>query len=283
MRIRLRSWTLLLCAMLAAVCVSSAGAAAASHGAAPAAKPAAPPPAPAPGAEESPAVQGGLEFRAPVLASLPAAGKGRLSLVLEGNRRWCTYRDDRVARPPEMKNQRSGVPPPAHDEILTFGYQFTIAAVERTHPGETLMLFESPIIRTAVMREAAKLGRGIPSSVKTPQVPDPDDAKKKAPDHEMPSTLVPMWQEQFRCAKVPETIDFDLDPGIYDVYMAFDILLRSGAWAHRSVAFETDVVVRADATTRLDGVVNMSGGARRDVRLSPASPAPEGSAPAGGR
>ena len=284
MRTRLKAWTLLLYATLAAARVSSASAGAAPHGAAPAEKPSATPAAPAPGAEETPAAQGGLEFRAPVLASLPAAGKGRLSLVLEGNRRWCTYRDDRVAKPPEMKGPRAGAPPPSRDEILTFGYQFTIAAVERTHPGETLMLFESPIIRTAVMREAAKLGRGIPSSVKTPQVPDPDDSsKKKAPDHEMPSTLVPMWQEQFRCAKVPETIDFDLDPGIYDVYMAFDILLRSGAWAHRSIAFETDVVVRADATTRLDGVVNMSGGARRDVRLSPATPAPEGSAPAGGR
>jgi len=227
-----------------------------------------------------------LEFHAPVLSSRPTDGKGRLSVVMEGNRRWCTYRDDRVNKPPDMKSERMGVPAPSRDEIYTFGYQFTIAAVERTHPGETLMLYESPIIRTAVMREAAKLGRGIPSPVQTPQVPDPDDprSKKKKSDHEMPSTVVPMWQEQYRCVKVPETIDFDLDPGIYDIYMAFDILLRSGGWAHRSIAYETDVVVRADASTRLDGVVDMSGGAvRREVRLSPASPDPEGSAPAGGR
>src|SRR5689334_13708929 len=120
MRTRLTSRALLLCAMLAAARVSSFGAIAASHGAAPAGKPAPPPSAPTPGAEETPAVQGGLEFRAPVLAPRPAAGKGRLSLALEGNRRWCTYRDDRVARPPEMKNQRAGAPPPSHDEILTF-------------------------------------------------------------------------------------------------------------------------------------------------------------------
>jgi hypothetical protein len=284
MRSRLKSWTLLLCATLAAACLISVTAGAAAHDVAPAGKPGATPAAPATDGEEAPVAQGGLEFKAPLLGSLPAAGKGRLSLVMEGNRRWCTYRDDRVARPPEMKSQRVGGPPPSRDDIFTFGYQFTIAAVERSHPGETLMLFESPIIRTAVMREAAKLGRGIPSSVQTPQVPDSDDTnKKKAPSHEMPSSLVPMWQEQFRCAKVPETIDFDLDPGIYDIYMAFDILLRSGGWAHRSIAFETDVVVRADATTRLDGVVNQSGGARREVRLSPASPAPERSAPAGGR
>jgi hypothetical protein len=262
---------------------ASALAGSGAHAAAPAGKPGAAPPAPAPGSEESPIPQGPLEFKALTLPAQPAAGKGRLTLVIDGNRRWCTYRDDRVSKPPDMKNTKTGAPPPPRDDIFTFGYQFTIAAVERSRPGETLMLFESPIIRTAVMREAAKLGRGIPSSVRTPQVPDPDDTKKKTPDHEMPSTLVPMWQEQYRCTKVPESIEFDLDPGLYDIYMAFDILLRSGGWAHRSIAFETDVAVREGASTRLDGLVNMSGGARRDIHLSSASHEPEGSTPAGGR
>jgi hypothetical protein len=282
MRPRLKRWILPLCAVLAAWRVSLHVADAASHPAAPAGKPAAAPPAPVAGAEETPVSAGPIEFKGPVLPPRPAAGKGRLTLIMEGNRRWCTDRDDRVAKPPDMKNPRAGAPAPPREEIFTFGYQFTIAAVERMHPGETLMLFESPIIRTAVMREAAKLGRGIQSSVTTPQIPDPDDTRKtKTPDHEMPSTLVPMWQEQYRCAKVPETIDFDLAPGIYDIYMAFDIMLRSGAWAHRSVAFQTDVEIRADATTRLDGLVNMSGGAHRDLRLSPPTPDSEGSAPAG--
>jgi hypothetical protein len=284
MRPRLKQWFLLFCVVLVATRVSSPTAGAADHPAPPEQNKTAAPPTPVPGAEEMPVAPGGLEFQAPVLAARPAAGKGRLSLVMEGNRRWCTYRDDRVAKPPDMKSPRLGGPPPAHDDIFTFGYQFTIAAVERTHPGETLMLFESPVIRTAVMREAVKLGRGIPPSGHTPQVPDPDDSRTaKKSDHEMPSTLVPMWQEQYRCVKVPETIDFDLEPGIYDIYMAFDIMLRSGGWAHRSIAYETDVEVRADSTTRLDGLVNMSGGARRDLRLSPASPDPAGSAPAGGR
>jgi len=253
-----------------------------AHPAAPQGTPVAAPPAPA-ASEEAPIPPGPLEFKAPILPPQPAAGKGRLTVAMDGNRRWCTYRDDRVSKPPDMKNPKMGGPPPPRDDIFTFGYQFTIAAVERKHPGETLMLFESPIIRTAVMREAAKLGRGIPSSVRTPQVPDPDDSKKKSSDREMPSTLVAMWQEQYRCTKVPESIDFDLDPGLYDIYMAFDILLRSGGWAHRSIAFETDVAVREGATTRLDGLVNMSGGARRDLRLSSASHEPEGSTPAGGR
>jgi hypothetical protein len=284
MRPRLKRWIILICVALAAARVSSRLAGAAAQPATPEGKAAAPPPAAAPGAEETAVAPGALEFHAPVLSSRPAAGKGRLSLVMEGNRRWCTYRDDRVNKPPEMKNPRPGAPPPPRDDVFTFGYQFTIAAVERSHPGETLMLYESPIIRTAVMREAVKLGRGIPPSVQTPQIPDPDDSKKaKKSDHEMPSTLVPMWQEQYRCVKVPERFDFDLDPGIYDIYMAFDILLRSGGWAHRSTGYETDVVVRTDATTQLDGVVNTMGGAVRDLRLSPASPDPEGSAPAGGR
>jgi hypothetical protein len=240
---------------------------------------------PASEAGEQAVVPGPLEFRAPALAPQPAAGKGRLTLVMDGNRRWCTYRDDRVSRPPEMKGQRVGAPPPSRDEIYTFGYQFTIAAVERTHPAETLMLFESPVVRTAVMREAAKLGRGMhpPGSTSTPQMPDPNEIKTKAPDREMPSTLIPMWQEQFRCAKVPETIEFDLDPGIYDIYMAFDILLRSGGWAHRSIAYETDVIVRPDASTRLEGYVNMSGGAKRDFHLATTSREPGGGAAAGGR
>ena len=55
-------------------------------------------------------------------------------------------------------------------EVYTFGYQFTIAAVERSHPDETLLLFESPVFRTAEMRQAAKLGRGQKTPPKGPNI-----------------------------------------------------------------------------------------------------------------
>src|SRR5688572_15228668 len=41
------------------------------------------------------------EIRAPALPDSPAAGKGRLALHVGGNRRWCTFPDDRLVRPPE--------------------------------------------------------------------------------------------------------------------------------------------------------------------------------------
>src|SRR5437867_12451662 len=96
---RLKWWVLVLCAALAAARVSSVLAGAAGHAAAPAEKPAATPPAPAPGAEETPVAPGELEFKARVLPAQPAAGKGRLSLAMDGSRRWCTYRGDRVSSP----------------------------------------------------------------------------------------------------------------------------------------------------------------------------------------
>src|SRR5437667_11071304 len=82
----------LICVVLAAASVSSRIPAAAAQPGAPGEKVAAPPPAAAPGAEEPPVAPGALEFHASVLSPRPAAGKGRLSLVMEGNRRWCTYR-----------------------------------------------------------------------------------------------------------------------------------------------------------------------------------------------
>src|SRR5712671_464733 len=139
---RLKRWISLICVVLAAASASSRISGAAAQPAAPEGKVAAPPPATAPGAEEPPIAPGALEFHASVLSPRPAAGKGRLSLVMEGNRRWCTYRDDRVNKPPDMRNPRVGVPPPSRDDIYTFGYQFTIAAVRRSNPGETLMLYE---------------------------------------------------------------------------------------------------------------------------------------------
>jgi hypothetical protein len=213
-----------------------------------------------------------LSIQSPRLPEQPAAGMGRLRIDVAGTRKWCTFPDDRVVKPPS-----SGPEAPAgRNPILTFGYTFTVAAVNRAHPEQTLLLFESPTVRTAVLRQAAKVVHPqAPPSNRAPvigEVPEHVQMKDKKQD---PTAMVPFWQEEYRCTSLPESFDFDLAPGTYDLYLAFDILLRSGSWAHRTVAYETDVTIGDGGTTRLQAVSNMKGGGRRELELSgpPASAA----------
>ncbi|HUD72913.1 MAG TPA: hypothetical protein VMQ62_13220 [Dongiaceae bacterium] len=205
----------------------------------------------------------------------PAAGLGRMTLAIAGNRRWCTFPDDRVIQQPER--DRQGRPTQTtRDKVYTFGYQFTIAAIERSHPAETLMLFESPVFRTAVMRPAGKIGRGTPkSSTGGPAIGSRSETVEVQLGHESPSTLVPFWQEQYRCTTVPEAFDFDLAPGTYDVYMAFDLLLKSGSWTHRSIGFATDIPVKDAQVTPVDGRVEILAGGRRTVDILGVAPSAE--------
>jgi hypothetical protein len=195
---------------------------------------------------------------------------GRLRIDVAGTRKWCTFPDDRVVKPPAGQ---SG--PAVRNAVYTFGYMFTVAAVSRAKPSETMLLFESPTIRTAVLRQAGKIGRAqAPPANRAPaigELPEHIQLKDKKQD---PSAMVPFWQEEYRCTSLPEVFDFDLAPGTYDLYLAFDILLRSGSWAHRTIAYETDVTIGEGDTTRLQAVANMKAGGRRELELSgPAEPA----------
>jgi hypothetical protein len=206
-----------------------------------------------------------LSIQAPRLPEKPAAGLGRLRIDVAGTRKWCTFPDDRVVKPPAGGQEG----PAARNPVLTFGYMFTVAAVSRAHPDQTLLLFESPTIRTAVLRQAAKVGHVQPApSNRAPvigEVPEHVQIKEKRQD---PAAMVPFWQEEYRCTSLPDAFDFDLAPGTYDLYLAFDILLRSGNWAHRTVAYETDVTIGDGETTRLQAVSNMKSGGRRELELS---------------
>lgn len=206
-------------------------------------------------------------IRAPNLPEKPAAGLGRLRIDVEGSRRWCTFPDDRVVKPPVKP---SG--PATRGTVFTFGYMFSVAAVNRTRPSETLMLFESPVIRTAVLRQAAKLGKGAAPSNRSPvigEVPEKVIIKDKTTD---PSAMVPFWQEAYRCTSLPEAFDFDVAPGTYDVYLAFDILLRSGNWAHRTIAYATDVTITEGSATRLLATAGMQAAGRRELTLGAPTP-----------
>src|SRR5262245_2443667 len=147
------------------------------------------------------------------------------------------------------------------------------------------MLHPSPFYGTATWIAASKIGQG---QLKTPAgrptiVPEgsPPKAKQKPAG---PDTPVPMWHEQNRCVTMPERMDFDLEPGTYDVYMAFDVLSRDNSWVHRSVGYLTEIPIEAARRTRLDGTVNLAGGSDRQVELlnsviepeAPASPAKPG-------
>ncbi|MFQ5878342.1 MAG: hypothetical protein ACE5JH_11785 [Acidobacteriota bacterium] len=215
---------------------------------------------PAPGIQAPP--HRPVTFKAARLPHGPPEGKGRLSIVFEGNRRWCTLPDDRPVRPPQERpwdDRRKG-------EVLTFGYQFTIAAIRQDDPGSPIMLFESPIIKTASWRTAAKLGQAPRPSGVGPGVGGGPVVRGKA-GRVRPDTLVPYWEERYRCVTLGERFDFDLDPGVYDVYMAFDLLNRQGTWVHRMADYLTGVEIEAQARTRLEGRVHQSGANQREVRL----------------
>ncbi len=211
---------------------------------------------------------------APLLLPDPAQGKGRMTIVFSGNRRWCTFPDDRTVKPPEdpRKNPRAS----KKNQVFTFGYKFTISAVKRGADDQALMLFESPLFRTAYLRQAAKTGRPTASA---PSFVGPGVGSRPltgtASPKDSPAALVPYWEEQYRCTTLPERFDFDLDPGTYDIYAAFDIMGPQGGWTHRTSGYLTDVTVEPGRRTRLDGIANMGGIAERNLTLRSATLLPE--------
>jgi len=132
---------------------------------------------------------------APNMPETPASGKGRLSLHFTGNLMWCTFPDDRPAPPPEPA-QRPGARK-EKDQVFTFGYTFTIAAIRRGATDGPIMLFESPVFRTASLRPAAKLGLTNKQDTIGPGIgssgvpPKPQPGKRPVG----PDTLVPFWME----------------------------------------------------------------------------------------
>src|SRR5262245_10643403 len=222
------------------------------------------PPVATPQQEAPPPQMRPPEIPPQILQPEPAAGRGRLALMIGGNRRWCTYPDDRLARPPQPPGtfQR-------RTEVFTFGYQFSVAAVKRGQADEPVMLYASPIYSTASWIAASKVGKDQkrPAPGHPMMAPEGDPAPKSKQKPTGPDTPVPMWHEQNRCVTMPERMDFDLDPGIYDVYMAFDVLSRDNAWSHRSVGYLTEIPIEAARRTRLDGTVNLGGGS--DCQLEP--------------
>jgi len=221
--------------------------------------------------EETEALQRGpVPIRPPRIGEQPAAGRGRLSIVFEGNRRWCTFPDDRLRRAPiktpgGSKRRRS---------VYTFGYQFSVAAVDRARPDTTLLLYSSPVITTATLRQAGKLGRGTTQgrvNTRNPVVA-PDDTERRDPrDRETAASLVPYWDEAQRCATLGEQFEFDVDPGRYDLYISFDIQISSGSWVHRTYAYLTEIEVIEGSRTLVDGLMEMRGGGRRTLQLRSAS------------
>lgn len=236
-----------------------------------------PPPTQEQGAavDVSPSDSGFARMLVPALPAKPVPGKGRLTMLFSGDRHWCTYPDDRLIKPlpepREGKHQQQ-----KKNEVFTFGYQFTIAAIKRGAPDKPLMLFESPFFQTASLRPAYKLGVGRPS----PKVlvgPSVGMHPRVRPGTiEDPDSLVPYWEERNRCVTIPERFDFDLDPGTYDVYVAFDVMSQGSTWVHRTADYLTDVPVEEDRQTHLKATATMSGPSGRDLSLLGASLQPSG-------
>src|SRR5207245_1815404 len=150
------------------------------------------------------------------------------------------------------------------NEIFTFGYRFSISAVKRGNAASPLMLYESPIYRTAEWRLASKLGQTKRTGQAGPAIVIPGERSSKPRSiPKTPDSLVPHWDEVYRCVTFPAQLDFDLEPGTYDVYIAFDLLNKEGGWVHRMNAFLTDIPVEAARHTRLDGTINLGAASQR--------------------
>jgi hypothetical protein len=76
-------------------------------------------------------------------------------------------------------------------------------------------------------------------------------------------------------------MQFDLDPGTYDVYIAFDILNRENTWVHRSTGYLTDIPVEIARRTRLDGLINLGAGSERQVEIQGSAIEPDATASPG--
>lgn len=217
-------------------------------------------------------------IKAVELAEIPASGTGRLRIGFGGNRRWCTSQDDRILKPPVPPGRK---PARGAAAITTFGYQMILAAVKRGSADDVILLFESPLVRTASWRPAAKAGLPPRTAKPSPQVSDvgaaAPPARRIAPDD-----LVPYWHEINRCATVAESMDFDLAPGVYDLYLAMDLLTRSGSYIHRATTFLLDVRVEAGRQTRVEGRIDMRGGGFRDLELLTAAPPAASGSPGSG-
>jgi len=178
--------------------------------------------------------------------------------------------------------ERAGRGRDRSDEVFTFGYQFTIAAIRRGQPDEPVMLYESPVVRTATWRLASKLPQASRNEAPGPAVGG-GAASLKTPPRDSPASLVPYWQETYRCVTVGDRFEFDLEPGVYDVYMAFDLLLKDGAWVHRSSGYLTDTPVESGRQTVLDGRINSTSNQNREVEFLKAALLPPDSSPAPAR
>src|SRR6266571_5188474 len=268
----------LILGLLGLVCLAAGPARTGSPASSP--SPSASPEAPAEGSVSRPLAAAAMV--PPALPAKPGTGKGRLLIVLSGNRRWCTFPDDRVLKPAE--NPRESLKRGRRkEEVYTFGYKFTISTIKRGGDGQPLMLFESPVVRTATWMPAGKLGRGQGERkpVIGPGVGANPIAPRPSADMEGPATLVPHWDGGSRCTLLPEEFDFDLDPGVYDVYAAFDEMGRKGGWEHRTTGYLTDVTIEAGRRTRLEGIANMLGVSERELSFESATLLPEGTGTSG--
>lgn len=223
--------------------------------------------------------RGPIPIHPPRIDPRPPDGMGRMSIVFSGNRRWCTFPDDRVVQPP-LKIPRGK---DLRNLVYTFGYQFVIAAYEQSKPDETLLLYESPVVRTGSYMPGAKVGQGGKGPPAAPEIRPRDRKPVQMKMYQSGAGLVPYFQHTQRCAMVDERFGFDLRPGTYDVYVAFDIMNRSGNWVHRSTGYLTGIDVEAGVETVVDGVIDMRGGGQRTVDLVRAARQGGAGRDAGGR
>ena len=217
-----------------------------------------------------------IRFQAPSMPAEPAEERGRLTLQFDGNRRWCTYPDDRVMKPPQARAQ-AATKERRGSQVFTFGYQFTVAAIRRGDPTKPLLLYESPLVRTASLRSAAKLGRKEKQGGIGPGVGGGGRSGSGPGRVDTADGLVPYWQERYRCTTLDEIFQFDLAAGIYDIYAAFDLMNRGGAWVHRTIAFIEEVPIETGQATLLESVLDMRGLRRRDLEFVRATIAEAGS------
>src|SRR5437867_920514 len=189
--------------------------------------------------------------------------QGMIELRLSGNRTFCVEWNEMdvkegATKPRQYRNS---------SVITTFGYKYQISASRKGVGGGVVKLFESNPIRTVDLKEERPANQ-----FPTPHLATPQDLKRAREPWQQ--RKVPRWIPGTTCTVILDSFDFPLDPGRYDMYLGFDLLLPNGRWAPLQSDFLTDVLVEKGKRTKVLGKVDNSGGVRTVELGSFESPQP---------
>jgi hypothetical protein len=203
---------------------------------------------------------------APTAQTAPAEETtGTLTLQLSGNRTFCVVRNEVDFGPTRAKPRQYRDSP----LITTFGYKYQISASRRGSRSVS-KLMESKTFRTARLENPQPEAKPPQPRLMTPK-------DKKASNQPLKQAKKrTQWIAESECTTLLPEHSFPLAPGLYDIYLGFDVLLNNGQWAPMQSDFVTDVLIEKGQVTRVNGRVDYTDGVRTVKLESSEKPRPPG-------